>query len=572
MTYYSLTKLLYNRGINEEMGNSIITADLPSSNETINKVITASLFEDYINCPTKCFLRVSLEKESEDSHSIWIKKQNASFQHNAIERLANKFDVKNIVVNPSVSKKSKDESWLLAIDWSIRAQDIETNLQAVEQQASKIPGSPAQFIPIRFVFSDKISRVDKLLIAFDAFVLSKTTGITTELGKIIYGKDQSILNVKTAELKNDAKKIINKISVLFSANTPPELSLNKHCSECEFQEQCYKAAAEKDDLSLLSGLSDNEKRKLNNKGIFTVTQLSYTFRPRRRSRRLADKPEKYHHSLKALAIRENKIHIVGTPILKISGTPVFLDVESIPERSFYYLIGMQINTAEGIIQHSLWANNEQEEKDIWIDFLKILSRIKNPILIHYGSFEKTFIKKMSNRYPETLNKRQEINVLEPSINLLSIIYAKIYYPIYTNTLKDTAKYLNFSWSDPVSSGLKSIIWRYQWETTQDYMLKEKLIRYNSEDCQALNIVLQNIIQVTKQDLTNNQDIIYAHSLKMNNPQAKWSKFKSPVAGLEELNKAAYWDYQRERVYARKRGKLKQEQKQHIPHYHTRMLK
>jgi hypothetical protein len=61
-------------------------------------------------------------------------------------------------------------------------------------------------------------------------------------------------------------------------------------------------------------------------GIFT-TQLSYTFRPRRRPKRLRDKREKYHHSLKALAIREKKIPIVSSPELKIEGTPVYLDVE-----------------------------------------------------------------------------------------------------------------------------------------------------------------------------------------------------------------------------------------------------
>ena len=39
--------------------------------------------------------------------------------------------------------------------------------------------------------------------------------------------------------------------------------------------------------------------RLNRKGIFTVNQLSFTFRPRRRIKRRAAKLEKYHHSLKA---------------------------------------------------------------------------------------------------------------------------------------------------------------------------------------------------------------------------------------------------------------------------------
>lgn len=114
---------------------------------------------------------------------------------------------------------------------------------------------------------------------------------------------------------------------MLSTPSPPDLVLNRHCTECEFQARCRQKAIEKDDLSLLSRMTEKERKKFNSKGIFTITQLSYTFRPRRRPKRLSDKREKYHHSLKALAIREKKIHIVDSPELKIEGTPVFLDVE-----------------------------------------------------------------------------------------------------------------------------------------------------------------------------------------------------------------------------------------------------
>src|SRR5437667_12486160 len=39
---------------------------------------------------------------------------------------------------------------------------------------------------------------------------------------------------------------------------------------------------------------------------------------------------KWHHALKALAIRGKKIHLVGSPELRIEGTPVYLDVEACP--------------------------------------------------------------------------------------------------------------------------------------------------------------------------------------------------------------------------------------------------
>ena len=166
------------------------------------------------------------------------------------------------------------------------------------------------------------------------------------------------------------RKIIGKIATLLASHSPPDLVLNRHCVECEFRDRCRQKAIEQDDLSLLSNMTEKERRKFNSKGIFTVKQLSYTFRARRRPKRLSGKREKYHHSLKALAIRERKIHIVGSPELKIEGTPVYLDVEGIPDREFYYLIGIRVKIAEQVIQHSLWADSVDEEKRIWIDFLE----------------------------------------------------------------------------------------------------------------------------------------------------------------------------------------------------------
>jgi predicted RecB family nuclease len=204
--------------------------------------------------------------------------------------------------------------------------------------------------------------------------------------------------VKLAGLRTRVGKSTEKAAALLATGTPPDLILRKHCVECEFQSLCRQKAVEKDDLSLLAGMNEKERKRLNSKGIFTVTQLSYTFRPRRRPKRLRDKREKYHHSLKALAIREKKIHIVGNPELKIEGTPVHFDVEGLPDRDFYYLIGVRIGNGDAAIQHSLWADNPEDEKRIWTDFLAILTEIENPVLIHYGSYETTFLKRMCDRY------------------------------------------------------------------------------------------------------------------------------------------------------------------------------
>jgi predicted RecB family nuclease len=225
-------------------------------------------------------------------------------------------------------------------------------------------------------------------------------------------------------------------------------------------------------------MTEKERKKLRNKGIFTVTQLSYTFRPRRLPKRLRGKKEKYHHSLRALAVREKKIHIVGSPELKIAGTPVYLDVEGVPDRDFYYLIGARLGNGESAIQHSLWADSVEDEKIMWTEFLRILADVDNPLLIHYGSYETTFIKRMCARYGLPLPESMAGRAVRTSVNLLSVMFAQIYFPTFSNSLKDVGHFLGTKWDGPVRSGWQSLARRLDWEQSRDPFLKRSLVNYN----------------------------------------------------------------------------------------------
>src|SRR5439155_384607 len=77
---------------------------------------------------------------------------------------------------------------------------------------------------------------------------------------------------------------VGQVRALGQSAAPPPLLLNRHCAECAFRRSCRAAAVAKDDLSLLRGLSPKDIAGLNRRGIFTVTQYSYTFRPGRLKR------------------------------------------------------------------------------------------------------------------------------------------------------------------------------------------------------------------------------------------------------------------------------------------------
>ena len=547
----------------------------------------SQLFEAYLKCPTKCWRRSRGETGEGNAYAEWVKGQNESYRVEGVRRLEDTVPEGERVVAPP-RENLKAAKWRLAVDFVVQASapaasgsvslptpggtpgqpangtsalrpqpapwNFESRLHAVERVASEGRGKAAQFIPIRFIHRNKLTRDDRLLVAFDALVLSELLGRNANMGKIIHGDDHGTVKVNTTGLLREVRKLAVKMAELVASHSPPDLVLSRHCGECEFRERCRQKAVEKDDLSLLANMTGKERKKFNGEGIFTVTQLSCTFRPRRRPKRLKDKREKYHHALKALAVREKKIHIVGTPELKIDGTPVYLDVDGLPDREFYYLMGLRAKSGGIHVQHSFWADDLFDEKKAWNELLGALMAIEKPVLIHYGSYETVFLKKMSERYGGPTEGSPAAKAVESAINLVSYLFAQIYFPTYSNGLKDVAGWLGFKWSGVSASGTQSMIWRTDWQKSGDPSVKQRLISYNSEDCQALQLLTETVVGLCSPDYQPNLDkgidstTVFADSSAA--WDTLWGKFTTPIEDFEVINKAARWDFQRDKVYIR----------------------
>ena len=182
-------------------------------------------------------------------------------------------------IAPPISQYARDVTWRFASDVRVGMNNLDLRLQAVERLPAAGRGRSFQFVPYRFQFANKLTKNDKLSLAFDAYVLSEAVGREVNLGKITYGDAHATLKVKLPSLVSQVRKTIKDITALLADNSPPDLVLNRHCGQCEFQARCRERATEKDELSLLSGMSEKERKRLHCRGIFTVTQLSYTFRP-----------------------------------------------------------------------------------------------------------------------------------------------------------------------------------------------------------------------------------------------------------------------------------------------------
>jgi hypothetical protein len=142
-------------------------------------------------------------------------------------------------INPDVFEAYlKCPTKCLAVRAQVDSGILESELHAVERVSSEGRGKHAQFIPIRFAFTNKLYRDDALLLAFDALVLSEMLCCDVTCGKIVHGDDHATRTVKTAALADKVRKIIGKMATLLASHSPPDLVLNRHCVECEFRDRC----------------------------------------------------------------------------------------------------------------------------------------------------------------------------------------------------------------------------------------------------------------------------------------------------------------------------------------------
>jgi len=292
-----------------------------------------------------------------------------------------------IITFNDIKKRKPDISvavWICNDRYDIKLHAIELASMTISQKLI--------YHPIIFLQHKKVTKEDKLLLALHGLALSYEQKEKPTYGKFITGDKFSISRVQLPSLYKNADKIEKEIIRMMDSQAAPLLRIIDNCKICEFQKSCYATAKEKNDLSLLKGLSGKEIDMLNKRGIFTVTQYSYTFRPRRASKLQAIKIIKHHHSLNALAIRTRTIYIGGNPELPSAKARVFLDVEGIPDENCFYLIGLLIDDRANITMHSLWADNKSEEISIWKSFLEIIATLDDFALLHYGSYEIKFIR------------------------------------------------------------------------------------------------------------------------------------------------------------------------------------
>ncbi|PYT24037.1 MAG: IS66 family transposase [Acidobacteria bacterium] len=529
--------------------------------------ITSRLFEAYLKCPTKCFLWSRGETGTSNSYADWAQVLNISYRSEGISRLKDGVASNECVAGPFEGKDLKAAKWRLAVNSKAYAENLESAIDAVERVPGDTPGKPPQFVPIRFIFTNKLNRHDKLLLAFDALVLTEALGREVDSGNIIHGDTFATLRVKTSAMESEVRKTTAEIATLLAGQVPDPV-LNRHCPECEFRDRCKQKAVATDDLSLLAGITEDERTRYRSKGIFTVTQLSYTFRPRRTPKRAKNPGRLRYPALQALAIRENTVYINGNARLPDSKAQVYLDIEGLPDSDSYYLISALVVCEGQETFHTFWADQKSDEPTMFAQFAEAICKLPDFRVLHFGGYEAVALKRMKATVPECLHPNIDM-ILDRATNVLSAIHPHVYFPTYSNGLKEIGRFLGFGRADEDATGLHSIVWRKSWDDNHDPDIKARLVQYNQDDCRELRHISDFIRGLASPDSGTAPgpqtafQITRTEELATDRP--RWELFRPKEYASEDLKKivkCGYFDYQRERVFVRTHPQFKTVNKNH----------
>lgn len=524
--------------------------------------ITQDILESYVFCRSKAYLQWTGEYGKPSDYAMFLTQSRDEVRRKAMAKMLAQAHKAQVVQGALLTTAVLRQGPLFVLDAHVEDGPFCLALDGLKQVPGESTLGAFHYIPLLYYEGRHIRREQRFMLTLYGLFLSRLQGRMPDSGIIWHGQACHATKVRLPPDLRRAEQCLREVQEMAKAVAPPPLLLNQHCQVCAFRQRCHDQAVREENLSLLRGMSEKEMKHYSKKGIFTITQLAHTFRPRRKGKRATPPTQRHDHALHALAIRDNRIYVLGTPQLPTCPVQVYLDIESNPDAGFVYLIGMIIVANGTETQSSLWADHKDQEGSIFEQFVAEVTRHTDFLVFCYGSYERAFITRMRK-----VAKRKKLvdKVLNALVNVLALMYSQVYFPTYSNGLKDIGRYIGATWTDPEASGLQSIAWRIQWERAQCEEWKQKLITYNLEDCRGLQRVTEVLAAIVNRanaasspalEEPHSPPIAFLEDVEKLSDFHTWGKVPFVHPDYEYINKCAYFDYQRDRVYIRTSNTLR----------------
>src|SRR5262245_26057879 len=335
--------------------------------------ITNDVLESYLHCKFKGHLKLAGQRGTKGDFEAMLTELRAEVRLKAIEAIIARHPDDQVARNIPLTVAALKRGPQYLLDATLEDDSMAILFDGLKQVDGPSRLGEHYYLPVLHHHGDKVGQRQKLLLAVLGLVLDRVQGLRPAFGLVARGPEGRLGKVRLdARCYRRAEQGLDEIKRLQQRGEPPRLTLNGHCAVCEFRQRCRTQAEQADDISLLGGVGERELQRYHRKGIFTLTQLSCTFRSRKKSKRVKRSGHVRYSALQALAIREKKVHVYGTPDLPRKPVQFFLDAEGNEDGRFVYLLGVLVGEGDAQKSYSFWADSPEQEIEVFDAFLDLL--------------------------------------------------------------------------------------------------------------------------------------------------------------------------------------------------------
>jgi predicted RecB family nuclease len=286
------------------------------------KTISCEVVVAYSQCPRKAFLLLNAEDRGIPHEYVCILNEQAHLNRTQYLDTVKQSNPAFLSCRAADLTSGED----VFIEVPLKFQDLEASCDLLTSVPCGAAHGKHVYEPTIVFGVHHISKEHKMALSFTGYVVGQVQNRLPEKGHIVTAGGKSL----SVGLKSGYKIMGKVIEQLRQWTTtplpePPPVILNKHCPYCQFRASCRAKAEQEDHLSLLDGISTSKAvQKYEKHGVFTVRQLSYLYKPRRRKKRVKNQPHTHKPELQALAIRTGKVHVQVLPELIRKPVELFL--------------------------------------------------------------------------------------------------------------------------------------------------------------------------------------------------------------------------------------------------------
>ena len=244
------------------------------------KPITPDVVVAYSLCPRKAYLLLCTEEHGVPHEYQLVvaadqRRNQASFFNSLTQTLGDHPDCRGTHAGP----RRGDRAAVV-----LKAPDCEAYCDHLTPALRQTAARGRRDEPTLVTGTHRITHDQRLALLFVGYVLGQPQSALPSFGSLL-GLDGRVHKLSLDERRySELRAILDALRLWLQALSPhaPPVVLNRHCSVCQFRADC-RAQAERDDgLSLLERMTPRARRRYHERGTFSVTQLSYMFRPRRK--------------------------------------------------------------------------------------------------------------------------------------------------------------------------------------------------------------------------------------------------------------------------------------------------